>query len=121
VTRHFVLVVDDEASVRSLYVDALEESGHSVSVASDGQTALDRLRAGQPPCAVLADLRMPQMDGFELSRAAADDPQLVNIPIVVVTSDRLLSFTSPARDKPYSVTELDALVERSCRRDHDGQ
>jgi CheY-like chemotaxis protein len=57
---------------------------------------------------------MPRMDGFELSRAVADDPQLASIPIVVLTGDRILSFTSPARDKPFSVAELDALVQRSC-------
>jgi CheY-like chemotaxis protein len=112
---HSVLVVDDEASVRSLYVDALGESGHSVTVASDGVAALDVLRHGSVPCVVLSDARMPRMDGFELSRAIADDPQLASIPIVVMTGDRILSFSSPARDKPFSVEELDSLVQRSCR------
>jgi CheY-like chemotaxis protein len=55
------------------------------------------------------------MDGWELSREAARDPQLSSVPIVMVTGNRMLSFTSPARDKPYSVNELDALVQRSCR------
>jgi CheY-like chemotaxis protein len=114
VKRHSVLVVDDEPNVRAFYADALEESGHSVSIASDGETALERLRAGSLPCVVLTDVRMPRMDGFELSRALADDPQLASIPIVVMTGDKILSFSSPARDKPFSVTELDALVQRSC-------
>ena len=115
VKRHSVLVVDDEASVRSFYIDALEESGHRVLIASDGVMALEQLREGGLPCVVLTDARMPRMDGFELSRAVADDPQLASIPIVVMTGDRILSFSSPARDKPFSVTELDALVQRSCR------
>lgn len=112
--RHSVLVVDDEASVRSLFVDALEESGHTVSVAVDGAAALDQLHEGHLPCVVLTDVRMPRMDGFELSRAVARDPQLASIPIVVLTGDRFLSFSSPARDKPFSVVELDALVQGSC-------
>ena len=112
--RHSVLVVDDEPSVRSLFEEALTESGHSVAVAENGAEALDQLRDGSLPCVVLTDVRMPRMDGFELSRAVADDPQLASIPIVVLTGDRILSFTSPARDKPFSVTELDALVQRSC-------
>lgn len=112
---HSVLVVDDEPSVRALFVDALEEAGHQVEVASDGADALERLRRGVAPCVVLSDVRMPRMDGWELSRAAGNDPQLSAIPIVVMTGDRILSFTSPARDKPYSVTELDALVQRNCR------
>jgi twitching motility two-component system response regulator PilH len=112
--RHSVLVVDDEPSVRSLFEEALTESGHSVAVAENGAEALDQLRDGSLPCVVLTDVRMPRMDGFELSRAVADDPQLASIPIVVLTGDRILSFTSPARDKPFSVAELDALVQRSC-------
>lgn len=113
--HHSILVVDDEPSVRELFVDALEESGHSVEVAHDGVHALDRLRDGAAPCVVLTDVRMPRMDGFELSRAAARDPQLAAIPIVMMTGDRILSFTSPARDKPFSVAELDSLVQRSCQ------
>jgi CheY-like chemotaxis protein len=114
VKRHSVLVVDDEPSVRSLFEEALAESGHHVSVACDGADALNQLRDGRVPCVVLTDVRMPRMDGFELSRAVASDPQLASVPIVVLTGDRILSFSSPARDKPFSVTELDALVQRSC-------
>lgn len=110
-----MLVVDDEPSVRALYVDALVESGHRVEAVADGAEALARLRDGSVPCVVLSDLRMPRMDGWELSRAVADDPQLSSVPVVVLTGDRMLSFTSPARDKPYGSSELDALVERSCR------
>ena len=112
--NHTVLVVDDEPSVRALYVDALVESGHRVEAVADGAEALARLRMGVVPCVVLSDLRMPRMDGWELSRAVADDPQLSSVPVVVLTGDRMLSFTSPARDKPFGVRELDALVERSC-------
>jgi len=111
---HSVLVVDDEANVRSLYRDALSDAGHAVTVAPDGIAALEILRGGRIPCVVLSDVRMPRMDGFELSRAVAADPQLASIPIVVMTGDKLLSWTSPARDK-YAVDELDAVVQRSCR------
>lgn len=113
--KHTVLVVDDEPSVRALYVDALVESGHRVEAVADGEEAIARLQTGDVPCVVLSDLRMPRMDGWELSRAVAEDPQLSSVPVVVLTGDRMLSFTSPARDKPFAATELDALVERSCQ------
>jgi chemosensory pili system protein ChpA (sensor histidine kinase/response regulator) len=113
--RHSVLVVDDDAGVRSLYLDSLEQSGHTVAIAADGAEALARLREGSHPCVVLTDLRMPRMDGFELSRAVAHDPQLASIPIVVLTGDRILAIASPARDKPFSPDELNALVRGSCR------
>ena len=112
--RHSVLVVDDDVRVRALYADALEEAGHMVALAIDGADALERLHAGSVPCVVLTDVRMPRMDGFELSRAVARDPELASIPVVLVTGDKILSFTSPARDKPFSAVELDAIVQRSC-------
>ena len=112
--RHSVLVVDDDRNVRSFFIDALSEAGHSVAVAVDGLDALAQLRDGSMPCVVLADARMPRLDGFELVRAVRQDPQLSTVPVVVLTGDRMLSFTSPARDKPFSSVELDALVQRSC-------
>jgi CheY-like chemotaxis protein len=112
--RHSVLVVDDDGGVRDLYVDALREAGHTVAVATDGLDALERLRDGVMPCVVLADVRMPRMDGFELSRAMTRDPQLSSVPVVVLTGDKILSFSSPARDKPFSIVELDSIVQRAC-------
>jgi CheY-like chemotaxis protein len=85
-----------------------------VSVASDGEDALSALRDGLVPCVVLADVRMPRMDGFELSLALGRDPNLNSVPVVLVTGDRMLSFTSPARDKPFSIRELDAVVQGAC-------
>jgi CheY-like chemotaxis protein len=111
---HSVLVVDDERHVRDLYADALSEMGHSVRIATDGADALRSLRDGTMPCVVLADVRMPRMDGFELSRILARDPQLGSLPVVLVTGDRILSFTSPARDKPFNAAELDSVVQRAC-------
>lgn len=112
---HSVLVVDDEHTVRDLFRDVLAESGHRVEVAVSGADALQRLRSGSVPCVILTDVRMPRMDGFELERELARDPQLGSVPVVVLTGDKILSFTSPARDKPFSAEELNALVQRSCR------
>lgn len=112
---HTVLVVDDEAIVRDLYVDALAEAGHVVEVATSGEAALERLRHGRLPCVVLSDVRMPRMDGWDLAREVARDPTLSSIPVVMLTGDRILSFTSPARDKPYDAVELDRLVDHACR------
>lgn len=112
---HSVLVVDDERTVRDLFRDVLGETGHRVDVAASGPDALDRLRSGSIPCVILTDVRMPRMDGFELEREISRDPQLSSVPVVVLTGDRILSFTSPARDKPFSSEELNALVQRTCR------
>ncbi len=112
---HSVLVVDDERTVRDLFRDVLGETGHRVDVAASGPDALERLRSGSIPCVILTDVRMPRMDGFELEREISRDPQLSSVPVVVLTGDKILSFTSPARDKPFSAEELNALVQRTCR------
>jgi CheY-like chemotaxis protein len=112
--NHTVLVVDDDRDVRSLFSDALAECGHTVRVASDGLDALHQLHGGTVPCVVLTDVRMPRMDGWELSRAVRRDPQLASIPVVLMTGDKILSFASPARDKPYSPVELDSIVQGAC-------
>ncbi len=112
---HSVLVVDDERTVRDLFRDVLGETGHRVAVAASGPDALKRLRSGSVPCVILTDVRMPRMDGFELEREISRDPQLSSVPVVVLTGDKILSFVSPARDKPFSPEELNALVQRTCR------
>jgi CheY-like chemotaxis protein len=113
--QHLVLVVDDDADVRDLYVETLREIGHGVKGAPNGEEAIRILTDGEVPCVILTDVRMPRMDGFELARALSKDPELSTLPVVLITGDRLLSYTTPARDKPMSPEELDSLVQGSCR------
>ncbi|MDP9271861.1 MAG: response regulator [Chloroflexota bacterium] len=68
-----VLIVEDDADLREVYADALAAEGYGVELASDGNEALARLSAASElPCAVLLDLRMPGMDGWELARRLRD-------------------------------------------------
>jgi CheY-like chemotaxis protein len=112
--QHVVLVVDDDRDVRALWGDNLRAQGHEVIEAVDGLHALRLLHDSRLPCLVLADVRMPRLDGWELAQAMSRDPQLTAIPVVLVTADRLLAISSPAGDKPMAADELDSLVERSC-------
>ena len=114
-SSHLVLVVDDDPDVRALFVDTLRDAGHVVTEATDGQDALRHLREDETPCVILADVRMPKMDGWELARAIARDPRLSSVPVLLVTGDRVLAYTSPARDKPMSPVELDSLISQACR------
>jgi len=63
----FVLVVDDEPQNRTLLRDPLEAFGYQVDEAENGLRALQKI-ALRPPDAILLDLMMPQMDGFEVCR-----------------------------------------------------
>ncbi len=83
-----VLVVDDEAGTRELLKEMLESDGYIPVLAASGKDALDAL-AHISVSAILLDLIMPEMDGFELLLRMKEDPGLRNIPVLVLTAKDL--------------------------------
>ena len=81
---HIVLVVDDVPENLSLLHDALDEAGHTVLVATNGEAALQRARQSLPEV-ILLDALMPGMDGFEVARRLKADFTTQHIPIVFMT------------------------------------
>ena len=79
-----VLIVDDVPENLALLHDALDEAGHTVLVATDGETALQRARQSLPDV-ILLDAVMPGMDGFEVARRLKADFATRHIPIVFMT------------------------------------
>ncbi len=67
-----ILVADDEEGVRAFLVDTLQRDGHSVDAVSDGRAALERLETTTYQLLV-TDLKMPRLDGVELTRRARSD------------------------------------------------
>jgi two-component system chemotaxis response regulator CheY len=61
-----ILIVDDSATMVMSLKSSLELAGFQVQTASDGQLALDKLKAGLKPDLVITDINMPRMDGLEL-------------------------------------------------------
>jgi chemosensory pili system protein ChpA (sensor histidine kinase/response regulator) len=80
-----VLLVDDSLSVRKIVAQMLRKAGHQVVTASDGQEALELLEQ-QPFQAVVTDLEMPRMSGFELLEEVRRRPGLAHLPIAVLTT-----------------------------------
>ncbi|MGD0360111.1 MAG: PAS domain S-box protein [Bryobacteraceae bacterium] len=83
-----VLVVDDEAGTRELLKEMLESDGYIPVLAGNGKEALAAL-ADISVSAILLDLIMPEMDGFELLLRMKEDPGLRNIPVLVLTAKDL--------------------------------
>jgi two-component system cell cycle response regulator DivK len=79
-----VLVVDDSADARTLYGDYLEYSGFRVTTAENGEEAVETARAEWP--AILMDLAMPKVDGWEAIRRLRADPMTSEIPIVAISA-----------------------------------
>jgi hypothetical protein len=83
-----VLVVDDDAGIRQLLRRILEEEGYSVVEAHNGRAALERM-SERVPGAILLDLMMPEMDGFEFVDALRAREAWRQIPVVIVTAKDL--------------------------------
>lgn len=81
-----ILICEDSFTTRELERSIFEAAGYEVETATDGAMGLTRLREGLNPDAVVTDVQMPNMTGFELTRAIKNDDMLKNIPVIIVTS-----------------------------------
>jgi len=111
-----VLVVDDESDIREVFEAVLRYDGYEVISANDGQQALDLLRRGARPDAIILDLMMPVMDGWQFRVAQKADPALASIPVIAVSADRTAKAAAIAADvylaKPVDVNALLAALDR---------
>jgi CheY-like chemotaxis protein len=80
-----ILVVDDHEEIREALSEILEEEGHDISQAVDGLDALEAINKSRPDV-VLLDIAMPGMDGLETLQRIKSQPQLANIPVIMVTA-----------------------------------
>ena len=114
-----VLVVDDEPDVLLLCRLNLEQRGHEVLEAPNGDVALERAREGAPDVVVL-DLMLPGMDGYQVLRSLRGDERTSGIPIVVLTAKSLQADRERSRElgaaafltKPFLPEELCDMVDR---------
>ena len=112
-----VLVVDDDADIREATQMVLENTGHRVLTAADGQEALEMLRGGQTrPCLILLDLMMPVMDGWRFRAEQELDDSLARIPVVVLSGgEPQKTATLHAAEhitKPISLDRLLAVANK---------
>ncbi|HEX6474295.1 MAG TPA: response regulator [Candidatus Limnocylindria bacterium] len=112
VHRHVVIVVDDDINVRRLFQDALVAAGIRAHVTANAEEAIRLASAYRDSCLLLADVRMPRMDGWDLERELRKVAP--GLPVVLVSADRLLSIRGSVRDKPVAPDDIAALVRTSC-------
>ena len=80
-----VLVIDDEQELLSLLKARLENAGYTVCLANSGKQGIQRARE-EFPNAILLDLMMPGMDGFQVCKELKSDKKTSDIPIVALTA-----------------------------------
>ena len=113
-----VLIVDDDVRNVFALTSALEANGMEVRFAENGREAIEALEAEPEVDLVLMDVMMPEMDGYEATRAMREMPDFRRLPIVALTAkamkgDREKSIASGASDyitKPVDVDQLLSLM-----------
>jgi chemosensory pili system protein ChpA (sensor histidine kinase/response regulator) len=111
--RKLVMVVDDSLTVRKFTTRLLTREGYEVVTARDGIDAL-KLLTDHTPDAILLDIEMPRMDGFEFAKTIKGDAKTAGIPIIMITSRTADKHRNRAAElgverflgKPYQEDEL---------------
>lgn len=91
-----VLVVDDYADAREMYVEYLSISGFRVAEAGDGLEAVEKTKALKPAI-VLMDLSLPTIDGVEATRRIKAEPSTASTPVIALTGHSEKEHTESAR------------------------
>ena len=108
-----ILIADDDSDIRQLVIYSLADEGHEVSVAKNGQEAIDHVVAS-PPDLLLLDIMMPEKDGYDVLRALEEQGKVGFTKILVLTAkgserDWKLGFDLGAdryMTKPFDPSEL---------------
>jgi DNA-binding response OmpR family regulator len=96
-----ILIIEDDAPIRETLKELLEQEGYRVFTASNGKEGLKVWENTSPPCAMLVDLMMPILDGWQVLSAVRShsNPEAASVPVLVL---------SAARDVKKQVLELGA-------------
>lgn len=118
-----ILVVDDDEGTRLSISDYLELAGYSVVTATNGWEALRQVQVSQPQL-VIADITMPQMDGYEFIQTIRQKPAFRLLPVVFLTArtatqERIRGYQlgcDAYLPKPFELEELGAVIRNLLER-----
>jgi len=118
-----VLLIDDEPVYNKLIAPELKKAGYELKYVRTGKKGLEAIRSYNPEMLII-DLRLPDMDGFEIMRRLRNDPEYSHIPVIFITTqnkldDKLKAFDLGVDDylvKPFPPEELVARLGILARR-----
>ena len=122
-TKSAILVVEDDVDVAEMLTAYFRAQGYDVSAVNWGEDAVEACRSNRPDLVIL-DIRLPDIDGFEVARRLRTNQRTMDIPIIFLTekrerSDRLQGLEVGADDyitKPFDIQELRLRVRNALRR-----
>jgi CheY-like chemotaxis protein len=117
--NQLILVVEDDAMMQKMALKVLRSRGFVCELAPNGREAVSMAVRLQPSL-ILMDLSLPEMNGWEATRALKADPKVARIPVVAITAHAMVGDRESALaagcaewlTKPYEIADLVALVER---------
>lgn len=122
-TRRVVLLVEDNPDTADVLRRIVSMRGYNVVAAWDGLDAMEMLRRGLRPAAIVLDLWMPNLDGRGFRAALLADPELASIPVVVYSVDpgadtvpQVVGHVRKGTDNP---DVLMGFIEAACARGAD--
>lgn len=101
-----VLVIEDDAGMRTALRECLKGAGYLVTEAADGLAGLAQAEGWQPH-AILLDIRMPGLDGYEVCRRLKANAATQNIPVIVVTAVQ----NDPVSRRAYEVGAMACILK----------
>lgn len=107
-----VLVIEDDTASREALAEMLAREGYSVFTAANGMEGLGHLSQGLRPAAILLDLMMPGVDGWDFRAQQKRDPELAAIPVIAISAAGKLLDADYSLRKPINVQQLLALLRR---------
>jgi len=121
--KHTLLIIEDDPDTSEMLRVYFEAQGYKVVTADAGQKGLDKCKTEKPDL-ILLDVRLPDLDGFEVGRQLQDDVRTSRLPVIFVTErrerdDRIAGLKLGAIDyitKPFDVQELRLRVRNALRR-----
>jgi DNA-binding response OmpR family regulator len=122
-TKSTILVVEDDVDVAEMLTAYFRAQGYEVSAVNWGEDAVQACRSNRPDLVIL-DIRLPDIDGFEVARRLRTNQRTMDIPIIFLTekrerSDRLQGLEVGADDyitKPFDIQELRLRARNALRR-----
>lgn len=123
-----VLIIDDDVDVRTFASSVVENSGYKPDIAKDGEEGITKVRK-EKPALIILDVLMPKESGIKMYRELKTDPQLRDIPVIVLSGIAKRTFLRSQRalaefggdpvpepeayfEKPVEPSELEAMVKR---------
>jgi CheY-like chemotaxis protein len=111
-----ILVVDDDVDFQVIMRRMLEGEGYEVSIAENGNQALEMVRRGEMPDVILLDVMMATtLEGVDVAREIKGDPALEDVPIIMVSS--IATSPEAAEFPEYEHIPIDGWLSKPVQRD----